>query len=115
MEFELFATKANVQELKVSLKLQSAEHVVAQHETKKNLRFPSSPLLLTLQVAKCAPKSNTNPALYRLTQIASELSKAEAQLVEYNQMNELVKVIPNPNPNPHPHPEPNPNRYTCPV
>jgi hypothetical protein len=31
MEFELFATKANVQELKVSLEQQSAEHVVAQH------------------------------------------------------------------------------------
>jgi len=48
MEFELFATKANVQELKVSLKQQSAEHVVAQHETKKNLRFAASPLLLNV-------------------------------------------------------------------
>ena len=38
MEFELFATQAHIQELKVSLKQQSAEHVVAQHETKKNLR-----------------------------------------------------------------------------
>jgi hypothetical protein len=38
MEFELFATKANVQDLKVSLKHQSAEHIVAQHETKKILR-----------------------------------------------------------------------------
>ncbi len=38
MEFELFATKANVQDLKVSLKHKSAEHVLAQYETKKNQR-----------------------------------------------------------------------------
>ncbi len=40
--------------------------------------------------------------------IAIELAKAEAQLVEYNQMNELVKVIPNPNPHPNPNTNPDP-------
>ncbi len=43
MEFELFAQKANVQDLKLTLKQQSAEHIVAQYETKTLLRYTLIP------------------------------------------------------------------------
>ena len=51
IEFELFAQKANVQTLKQTLKKQSAEHIVAQYETKKCLRY--TPYMI--------PNPNPNP------------------------------------------------------
>ncbi len=39
MEFELCAQKANFEDLKLTLKQQRAELIVAQHDTKKILRY----------------------------------------------------------------------------
>ncbi len=49
MEFALREEKANVKYMKLTLKQQFAKHIVAQHETKKLLRFS---LTLTLTVTR---------------------------------------------------------------
>ncbi len=80
MEFELLAQKANVENLKLTLKQQRAEHIVAQYETKKYLRYTPSPTPANIQVQ--TPNPNPYPILNpkpRLNSMATDLAKSGLQ------------------------------------